>query len=277
MPYEPDHASEKHREGEREVRLTIIRLIRDHLRYPSVPTTWCGYNLNFANATFDGGDFSRAKFTGGEVSFSGAEFTGGEVSFVGAEFTGGEVDFSYAKLTGGKVSFFGAEFSGGEVFFGAKFTGGEVDFSYAKFTGGVVRFQPAEFTGGKVFFNRAEFTAARSPLIARNSPAARWPSPRQNSQPTGMSRGDHLSPRRPGLNYKKKRGTKTNRPRKGRSDCTGDTIVVRHLHREGVSPLGTVAYLRDTGQHLLPYKSHATVQNVLQQMKAADISVQCIL
>jgi hypothetical protein len=57
MPYEPDTASEKHREGEREVRYTIIRIIRDHLRDPSASTTWCGRSLDFRNTTFDGGDF----------------------------------------------------------------------------------------------------------------------------------------------------------------------------------------------------------------------------
>jgi hypothetical protein len=40
MPYETDPASEKYREGEREVRLTIIRIVRDHLQDPSAPTTW---------------------------------------------------------------------------------------------------------------------------------------------------------------------------------------------------------------------------------------------
>jgi Pentapeptide repeats (9 copies) len=86
MPYEPDAASEKPREGEREVRYTIIRIIRDHLRDPSAPTTWCGRDLDFTNATFDGGDFGGAKFTGDKVSFDRAKFTDGEVSFEGAEF-----------------------------------------------------------------------------------------------------------------------------------------------------------------------------------------------
>jgi hypothetical protein len=73
MPYEPDTASEKHREGEREVRYTIIRLIRDHLRDSNAPTTWCGRDLDFTNVTFDGGDFTGAKFTGDKVSFDHAK------------------------------------------------------------------------------------------------------------------------------------------------------------------------------------------------------------
>jgi hypothetical protein len=82
MPYETNVASEKYREGEREVRLTIIRLIHDHLQDPDDPTAWCGHDLDFTNATFDGGDFSGAKFTGGGVSFHGAKFisAGGSLS-----------------------------------------------------------------------------------------------------------------------------------------------------------------------------------------------------
>jgi hypothetical protein len=36
----------------------------------------------------------------------------------------------------------------------------------------------------------------------------------------------------------------------------------------------TVAYLRETGQGLLPYRKHAAVQRVHHQMKAAGIAVQ---
>ena len=169
MPYEPDPASEKHREGEGEVRYTIIRIIRDHLRDPSTPTTWCGRDLDFTNATFDGGDFRGTKFTGGEVSFFrakfaglvsfvGAEFTGGRVSFLCAKFSGGEISFNDAKFTGGKVSFDDAEFTDGFVVFNvAEFAGGEISFDRAKFTGGNVSFGSAEFTGGEVSFDRAEY------------------------------------------------------------------------------------------------------------------------
>jgi hypothetical protein len=128
MPYEPDTASEKYREGEREVRYTIIRLIRDHLQDtdPKAPTTtWRGRDLDFTNATFDGGDFT------------GVKFTGGEVSFVDAEFSGSVVSFRFAKFTGGQVLFDGAKFTGGEVFFeGAEFTGATVDFDDTEFTTG---------------------------------------------------------------------------------------------------------------------------------------------
>jgi hypothetical protein len=173
MPHEPDTASEKHREGEPEVRYTIIRLIRDHLREPSAPTTWCGRDLDFTNTTFDGGDFRGAKFTGGEVSFFGAEFATGLVSFFGAEFTGGRVSFLSAKFTGGEisfndtkftrgtVSFVNTKFTGGVVsFYDAQFIGGEVYFTGAKFVGGEVSFLGAKFTGGEVSFCDAEFSGS---------------------------------------------------------------------------------------------------------------------
>jgi hypothetical protein len=197
MPYDPDPASEKHREGEREVRHTIIRLIRDHLQDPSALTAWCGRDLDFSNATFDGGDFTGAKFTGGKVSFSGAEFTGGEVSFRGAKFTGGEVSFYAAEFIGGDVAFYDVEFSGGRAFFGgAEFTGGEVFFGSAKFIdgdvsffgakfidgeitfyetefiGGEVPFQCAEFIGGEVSFQRAEFTGGEVSFYAAEFPGS---------------------------------------------------------------------------------------------------------
>lgn len=89
MPYEPDTASEKHREGEREVRHTIIR---DHLQDLSAPTTWCGRDLDFTNATFDCGGFDGAKFTGGIISFDGAKFTGGKISFGGTRPVRTEAD-----------------------------------------------------------------------------------------------------------------------------------------------------------------------------------------
>jgi uncharacterized protein YjbI with pentapeptide repeats len=159
MPYEPDPASEKHREGEREVRRTITSIIGDHLRYPDALTAWCGRDLDFTNATFDGGDFTGAKFNGGDVSFDDAKFTGGEVSFTDAKFTGGEVSFFGTEFASSAVYFDGAEFTDGKVpFFDTKFTGGKVSFRDAKFTGSTVPFYHAEFSGSTVRFYRAEFT-----------------------------------------------------------------------------------------------------------------------
>ena len=160
MPYEPDPVSEKHREGEREVRFAIIRIIRDHLQDPAAPTTWCGRDFDFTEATFDGGDFGGVKFAGGKVSFDGAKFASGDVFFRTAKFTGATISFNGAKFTGGTVSFDEADFTGGEISFDlAEFTGGTVSFNGAKFTGGTVSFDDVIiFPGGKVTFDRVEFT-----------------------------------------------------------------------------------------------------------------------
>jgi Pentapeptide repeats (9 copies) len=113
MPYETDIASEKHLEGEREVRQTIIRIIRD----PSCPTSWCGRDLDFTNATFDGGSFDGAKFIGGGASFYGAKFADCAVFFSGAEFTGVTISFDNAEFISGTVSFEGSVFTDGVVSF----------------------------------------------------------------------------------------------------------------------------------------------------------------
>lgn len=186
MPYEADPTEDGFMKGEREVRFTIIRTIRDHLQDPESVTSWCGFDLDFTGATFDGGDFKGVAFTSGLVSFSGAAFidgavdflgatfsgatvvfadatfSGGEVFFVKVRFSGGWVAFSAAQFSDGRVSFSGSTFSGGEVAFpGAKFSGGEVAFLDAKFSGGEVYFLGSVFSGGKVDFFGARFSGGR--------------------------------------------------------------------------------------------------------------------
>jgi len=136
MPYNPEEAEP----GEREVRLTVIRLIRDHLQ-EDAHVSWGGRAFNFTDAIFDGGDFSGATFSGDTVTFSGATFNGGTVNFSGATFNGGTVLFLLATFSGGTVLFLLATFSGGRVDFSlATFSGGRVDFSGARFNGGRVDF-----------------------------------------------------------------------------------------------------------------------------------------
>ncbi|MEU4499215.1 pentapeptide repeat-containing protein [Streptomyces sp. NPDC023998] len=143
----------------REVRHTVIRLIRDHLRLtPDNPHSWQGHDLDFTGVVFDGGDFSGAVFSGGTVNFSGAVFSSGTVTFTSAWFSGGTVTFNNAGFSGGTVRFDGA-FSGGTVTFdGAGFSGGMVTFDRTGFSGGTVRFDGAEFSGGTVRFDLARFS-----------------------------------------------------------------------------------------------------------------------
>ena len=159
MPYEPDPGQdgpEPQRlafRAVREVRHTVIRVITAHLK-DDAAVSWQSLNFDFTGVVFDGGDFSRAQFSGSKVYFSDTEFSGGTVSFMGAEFSGGTVDFSFAKFSGGTVDFGGVAFSGGTVdFSGAEFSGGTVYFSRAQFSGGKVDFSRAQFTGGKVDFS----------------------------------------------------------------------------------------------------------------------------
>ncbi|MFE1230292.1 pentapeptide repeat-containing protein [Streptomyces sp. NPDC058745] len=144
----------------RQVRHTVIRLIRDHLRLTSEhPHSWSGLHLDFTGVVFDGGDFSQSVFSGGTVDFNRAVFSGGTVDFNRAVFSAGTVDFNRAVFSAGTVDFNSAVFSAGTVDFNsAEFSGGTVDFKGAKFFYGTVAFRSAEFSGGTVDFNSAEFS-----------------------------------------------------------------------------------------------------------------------
>ncbi|WP_052864264.1 pentapeptide repeat-containing protein [Streptomyces niger] len=156
----------------RQVRHTIIRLIRDHLRLAADhPHSWQGHDLNFTGVVFDGGDLSRVAFSGSTIDFSEATFSGGTVNlryatfsghlvnFFRAAFTGGEVDFGGAAFCGGTVDFSEARFSGGTVgFVATTFSGSRADFSEAAFSGGHVNFTGATFSGGGSTFFRAMFS-----------------------------------------------------------------------------------------------------------------------
>ena len=52
-------------QASRDVRHTVIRVITAHLN-GTAPVSWCGLNFDFADAVFDGGDFSGAEFSGGD-------------------------------------------------------------------------------------------------------------------------------------------------------------------------------------------------------------------
>ncbi|MER6342336.1 pentapeptide repeat-containing protein [Streptomyces tendae] len=155
----------------REVRHTVIRLIRDHLCLPPEhPHSWQGHDLDFTNVIFDGGDFSDAQFSSGDVYFTGAEFSDGKVYFSGAAFSGASVSFSRAKFSDAMVAFNNAKFSDGIIsFLDADFSGGIVDFTDVEFTGSLVVFSAefsgsmvdfagTQFSGGRVMFSRAYFT-----------------------------------------------------------------------------------------------------------------------
>ncbi len=95
MPYDPEKAAE----GEREVRQSVVRLIRNHLR-GAATVSWQGRDLDFTGALFDDASFEGATFSGGGIYFDRATFSGGQVSFDGATFSGGQVSFVEATFSG---------------------------------------------------------------------------------------------------------------------------------------------------------------------------------
>ena len=183
LPYDPypgDHADPAERtayRANREVRHTIIRLIGAHLR-PGAAVSWQGLNFDFTGVVFDGGDFTKARFSsgivlfngavfsGGQVSFDRAEFSGSQVTFDGAEFSGGQISFEEAVFPAGKVSFLATEFACAEVsFYRAEFSGSEVSFTGAKFSSSLVGFAGAEFSGGEAHFDGAEFCSGKVTFV----------------------------------------------------------------------------------------------------------------
>ncbi|MFD8920236.1 pentapeptide repeat-containing protein [Streptomyces sp. NPDC059569] len=131
----------------RQVRHTIIRLIRDHLRLcTNHPHTWQGHDFDFTDGIFDGGDFTKANFSGD-----------GLVDFGGARFGGGMLDFSEARFAGGKVSFRGARISSVVSFSGAHFSGSAVEFDNTLVDRGLFRFDDAHLNGGVVNFRNVRF------------------------------------------------------------------------------------------------------------------------
>lgn len=173
MPYEINPAEPGFKYGEREVRLTVIQSIRDRLEDPTSPTTWCGRDLNFNGATFDGGNFYDANFSGlidfrntefldGAVSFANSDFSRGVVTFGGAEFSGGAVFFVHAKFSGAVTTFLRAKFSGSEVEFNnAVFACSEgTYFSHAQFSGGKIDFSDVSVSRGGTHFDGVEVYSA---------------------------------------------------------------------------------------------------------------------
>ncbi|MFB6517691.1 pentapeptide repeat-containing protein [Streptomyces sp. NPDC056401] len=169
MPYEANPESDQYKKGEREVRQTIIRVIRDHLREPREEPSWSTCALDFTRATFDGGDFSGCRFRG-SVSFADADFVGDLISFDGAGFLDcavtfhgarfgvGAVTFNDARFQGGTVSFDEAQFSGSALSFcGALLGPGDITFHHASLSGGTLALDEARFSGGTVGFDYAQF------------------------------------------------------------------------------------------------------------------------
>ena len=106
-------------EEERQVRLSIIKEMHEHLHDAEKPGPWSGFDYDFSNAHFFYPiDFVYSYF-GVFSNFSGVTFTE-DANFFGAEFTGG-ANFNEATFTK-RANFSEAKFTRGAYFSEAKFT-----------------------------------------------------------------------------------------------------------------------------------------------------------
>ena len=120
-------------EEERQVRLSIIKEMHEHLHDAEKPDSWSGFDYDFSNAHFFYPiDFVYSYF-GVFSNFSGVTFTE-HANFFGAEFTG-DADFSRATFTEG-VDFSGAYFTRYVNFSRGSFTG------YVNFSGTIFQAEP---------------------------------------------------------------------------------------------------------------------------------------
>lgn len=152
----------RHQPGERGVRLTIVRALRDRYRKQDDGKAgpWTGYDLDFTGTVFEDADFSGADFGSAHVSFDDARFVGNRIDFSGVGF-GASVSFSGAKFSGTTTAFTGALFYGVTDFGSTKFNGRSASFRDAKFAVGLVKFESAVFDCGvRVDFFGAAFTGS---------------------------------------------------------------------------------------------------------------------
>ncbi|GFE13387.1 hypothetical protein Sgleb_14340 [Streptomyces glebosus] len=194
MPYEWQPESDQYRKGEREVRQTIIQVIRDHLRESREESSWSTCALDFTRATFDGGDFSGCRFRG-SVSFADADFVGDLISFDGAGFLDGAVTFRGARFGAGAVTFNDAQFQGATVSFDeARFSGSAVTFRCGLLGPGDITFHHASLSGGTLTLDEARSLAARSASTTRSSATPRSPSTGRDSTRARSPSAAHGSP-----------------------------------------------------------------------------------
>jgi hypothetical protein len=120
-------------EEERQVRLSIIKEMHEHLHDAEKPDSWSGFDYDFSNAHFFYPIDFVCSYFGVFSNFSGVTFTE-DANFFGAEFTG-DADFSRATFTEG-VDFSGAYFTRYVNFSRGSFTG------YVNFSGTIFQAEP---------------------------------------------------------------------------------------------------------------------------------------
>lgn len=150
--------------NDRQVRLTIQRLLRTHLSYSS-GRHWGLVDIDLSGAELEDFDMAGAVFLGSAV-FVGTVFSGrtrfvearfeGKTTFYRAAFTG-HAGFNQAHFVRQIVNFNEAGFSDGVTFHRTFFDDGAV-FYFTVFGGGHATFSKATFDGPRVDFHDARFS-----------------------------------------------------------------------------------------------------------------------
>ncbi|TFD07582.1 MULTISPECIES: hypothetical protein [unclassified Cryobacterium] len=124
---------------EDEIRASLFRSIRDHLR-PSASPDWQGLNFDFTNAEIAGADFTEIEMRAGTI-----------LNFTDATFSRGFVRFS-GTYEGTTLAFTRSRFRGAIVEISATIGVDLLDFEGATISGGSVRMDRSTFAGNQISF-----------------------------------------------------------------------------------------------------------------------------
>lgn len=127
--------------AEDEIRASLFRTIRDHLR-PSASPDWQGLKFDFTSAELTGADFTEIEMrTGTSLNFTDTTFSRGFVRLSG-NFAGDALAFTRAKFCGAIVEI------GGEISVNL------LDFEGATISSGALRMEGITFTGKEISFRQ---------------------------------------------------------------------------------------------------------------------------
>jgi uncharacterized protein YjbI with pentapeptide repeats len=154
--------------NDRQVRLTIQRLLRTHLT-PSPGRHWGHVDIDLSGAELEDFNMAGTEFLG-SATFTEAIFSG-HTSFVEARLSGittfyravfsGHTEFNQANFTSEIVNFNEATFSYNVTFYRASFTQGAIFYSTV-FAGRNAWFSDVVFDGPRVDFHDSRFSCERT-------------------------------------------------------------------------------------------------------------------
>lgn len=151
----------EYQQNDREVRKTIVRVVKDHLK-PESGSSWSERAFDFQGALLEDLDFSSAIFRG-PVSFRAAQFHGMRTTFGRTQFHGNQTSFAAAQFHGNQTSFAAAEFRSDQTSFAAvEFRSDRTSFAEAQFHGNQTLFLESKFHSMRTTFSKAQFRSRRT-------------------------------------------------------------------------------------------------------------------